>query len=142
VIVRPALPVDAAAVARIEEVASEVRWTATAVRRMLSDPGGEGWLAGDPPCGHLLTRRTLDEAEILTIAVLPEARRRGCGHVLLGACEEQWRQTGVRTGWLEVRADNVPALALYRSHGWQDAGFRHGYYSDGADARVLRWSTA
>lgn len=138
--VRPALPADAPAIAAVEARASAVCWTEDAIRRTLLDPSTEGWVAGRPVHGHVLCRRTLDEAEILTLAVDPDHRRRGRARELLLACEERWRQAGVRTAWLEVRVDNEPALALYRSHGWRDAGRRPAYYSDGSDARILVWS--
>jgi ribosomal-protein-alanine N-acetyltransferase len=81
-----------------------------------------------------------DEAEILSLAVVPEQRRKGIGNALLAACEEAWRKAGVRGAWLEVRRDNRGALKLYEQRGWTDAGLRRGYYEDGVDAVVMRWS--
>ena len=81
-----------------------------------------------------------DEAEILSLAVVPEQRRKGIGNALLAACEEAWRIAGVRGAWLEVRRDNRAALKLYEQRGWTDAGLRRGYYEDGVDAVVMRWS--
>lgn len=42
--------------------------------------------------------------------------------------------------FLEVAADNDAARALYAKLGFVEAGRRHGYYGDGADALVLRHS--
>jgi ribosomal-protein-alanine N-acetyltransferase len=81
-----------------------------------------------------------DEAEILSLAVLPSERRRGIANALLAACEHAWRTAGVRGAWLEVRRDNRGALLLYERRGWTDAGLRRGYYDDGTDAVVMRWS--
>ena len=41
---------------------------------------------------------------------------------------------------LEVRRDNLPAIALYQGFGWRETGVRHAYYADGTDALQLRWS--
>jgi len=41
--------------------------------------------------------------------------------------------------FLEVRASNIPAIALYRRLGFSDAGTRPGYYRNGDDALLLRW---
>ena len=115
-------------------------WSEASIRYTLSAPTTVAFVAGAPPVGHILASRYADEAEILSIAVVPEARRLGIGHALLTACEDAWRRAQVRNAWLEVRRDNRAALALYERHGWVDAGLRRGYYEDGADAVVMRWS--
>jgi ribosomal-protein-alanine N-acetyltransferase len=89
---------------------------------------------------HLLATQVGDEGEVLTLAVREEARRQGLARAMIDALARRWRSTGVVTGWLEVRADNAAARALYASTGWTDAGRRPGYYADGADAIVMRWT--
>jgi [ribosomal protein S18]-alanine N-acetyltransferase len=74
-----------------------------------------------------------DEAEILNLAVDPAWRRRGVGSALLAAVAE--RAHGVI--FLEVAERNAPAIALYRKHGWEDAGFRPGYYDHGTVNAVV-----
>ena len=76
---------------------------------------------------------------MLIVAVHPSARRRGIGSALLGIAEAAWRAEQVSEGFLEVRAENEPAIALYQGHGWQETGRRRRYYRDGADAVVMRW---
>jgi [ribosomal protein S18]-alanine N-acetyltransferase len=80
----------------------------------------------------------LDEAEVHTIAVDPDHRRRGVGGVLLAGLLEALAAREVATVHLEVRADNDAALALYAAHGFVRVGLRPAYYADGTDALLLR----
>lgn len=140
--VRPASAADAAAVAAVEAVATLNPWTERSVGEVLAAPSTVGFVAVDGAgaiIGHLLASVAAGEGEILTLAVEPSARRRGVGRALIGACEARWRALGVDAAWLEVRADNVAARALYAERGWLDAGVRRGYYHDGVDAALMRW---
>jgi [ribosomal protein S18]-alanine N-acetyltransferase len=69
-----------------------------------------------------------DEGEILNLAVLQSARRRGLGRQLLDGLLEALREAGVGKAFLEVRRSNEAAIALYRSAGFQPLGLRPGYY--------------
>jgi ribosomal-protein-alanine N-acetyltransferase len=88
--------------------------------------------------GMLLARVTGDEAEILTLAVLPAQRRRGIGGTLLtaGMREAAWR--GASALFLEVAASNQDARGLYQAAGFAEIGRRPRYYANGADALVMR----
>ncbi len=87
--------------------------------------------------GFILVRIAADEAEILTIAVHPEARRSGAGRSLMTAMEDALVQAGVIRVFLEVSTVNEAARALYARSGFSEVGRRRGYYSDGTDALVL-----
>jgi ribosomal-protein-alanine N-acetyltransferase len=78
--------------------------------------------------GFALARVTADEGELLTLAVAPEARRRGAGRALLSEALDLAAERGAVTMFLEVAADNVPALALYKGSGFAQTGRRQGYY--------------
>jgi ribosomal-protein-alanine N-acetyltransferase len=90
-----------------------------------------------PDAGLLLARVAADEAEILTLGIVPPARRAGYGGALLRAAEVEAARVGARKMFLEVAADNVAARAMYRSAGYETVGRRDRYYPDGADALVL-----
>lgn len=90
------------------------------------------------PDGFLIGRTVADEAELLTLAVSPEARRRGIGRKLTGDFAATSRARGAATAFLEVAVDNKAARALYASLGWQEAGHRRRYYGPDLDALVLR----
>lgn len=78
------------------------------------------------------------EADVLTLAVAPEAQGGGLGRTLLGELLDRATAEGCSTVLLEVRADNEPALGLYTRAGFERAGVRRRYYADGADALLLR----
>lgn len=79
-----------------------------------------------------------DEAWVQTMAVDPAWQGKGLGARLLQELLEEAGRRGQRTVALEVRADNVPAQALYARYGFQQTGVRRGYYQpSGVDALVL-----
>lgn len=112
-------------------------WGADAIGLMLSMPGGFGlWRPGE---GFVLARAAAGEAEILTLAVLPPARRRGLGQALVsGAMALAIIRAQAEAMFLEVAEGNAGALALYGGLGFAEVGRRKRYYPDGADALVLR----
>ncbi|MGR3290354.1 MAG: ribosomal protein S18-alanine N-acetyltransferase [Paracoccaceae bacterium] len=87
------------------------------------------------PKGFVLARAVLDEAEILTIAVLPAARKRGVGRDLMGELAQKLTAKGVGYLFLEVAESNSAALALYYSLGFVESGKRTGYYANSAGDR-------
>lgn len=75
---------------------------------------------------------------LISIAVLPEHRRRGIGSELLRrVIEEARRDAGVVSVYLEVRVSNEPAIRLYEKFGFRKARIIRGYYRDGEDAYVM-----
>jgi len=78
----------------------------------------------------------LQEAELLRLAVLPEARGRGLGRELLQGCQRRLQADGITTLHLEVRVGNAPARRLYEGLGWRETGRRPKYYRDGEDAAL------
>lgn len=87
--------------------------------------------------GFVVYRAALDEAEIITIGVHPDARRTGIGIALIGVMEADLKKQGVKHIFLEVAADNAPARALYEQVGFVQVGVRPKYY-DGIDAIMMR----
>lgn len=79
------------------------------------------------------------DGDVQTIAVAPEARGSGRGRRLMNALLDLAADRGVREVFLEVRADNPVAIALYVSLGFAEIGVRANYYQpDGVDAIVMR----
>lgn len=138
---RPATPDDAAGIAAVEDAAAHHPWTRAAVEGSLGLSTTHALvLEEDGVAGHLLSSVVAGEAEVLILAVHPAHQRRGLARRLLARAAELWVAHGVTRGFLEVRADNAPAIALYRSTGWSQAGVRKRYYADGTDALALTWS--
>lgn len=109
-------------------------WDAAAFAGFLADPLAFVLVEGD--AGFILGRAVAGEAELLTLAVAPEARRRGLGHRLVARFLYQARLRGAGTAFLEVAADNPAAIALYAKAGFAESGRRRGYYRTPDGARV------
>ncbi|MFB9775865.1 ribosomal protein S18-alanine N-acetyltransferase [Brevibacterium otitidis] len=77
------------------------------------------------------------QADILTIASHPDARRQGIGRRLLDALLDYARAHDVEAVHLDVRADNTAAQAMYESYGFAELDRRPGYYRS-ADAVLMR----
>lgn len=91
--------------------------------------------------GFALGRAVADEAELLTIAVLPDARRTGLGKLLITGFLDEAARRGATSAFLEVSEANESALALYRGAGFAMVARRRGYYRDGpthVDALILK----
>ena len=130
---------EALAALHAAAIAEPRPWTAAEFAALLGAPGVFAEADGDGlMLGRVLGPGPGAEAELLTLAVHPRARRRGRGRALLLGFEARAIARGAVTAFLEVAADNAPALALYRAAGWRDAGRRPGYYHAGAvDALIL-----
>jgi ribosomal-protein-alanine N-acetyltransferase len=115
-------------------------WTAAAFAASLADP--LTFLLTEGDAAFLLGRTVADEAEIVTLAVAPEARRRGLGRRLVARFLYQARLRGADSAFLEVAEDNGPARALYARLAFAEAGRRRGYYrtptGQAIDALILR----
>jgi ribosomal-protein-alanine N-acetyltransferase len=88
----------------------------------------------------VLARVTVDEAEILTIAVDPVAQSQGLGRDLLQTAMDEAARRGAAAMFLEVSVSNAPARALYKAAGFSRVGRRRAYYIGGGDALILRAS--
>jgi ribosomal-protein-alanine N-acetyltransferase len=114
-------------------------WSAQDFAVFTADPLAFLLVEGD--AGFVLGRAVAGEAEVLTLAVAPESRRRGLGRKLMARFLYQARARSAGRAFLEVSAENAPAIALYESAGFAAAGRRKAYYaaSDGRriDALVM-----
>lgn len=127
----------AAALAAIHTAAfPDEPWGVAAFQTQLEMHGVVGLM--DPRGGLILLRVTADEAEILTIGVLPRLRRRGIARGLLHAGMAKAAALGAKAIFLEVGTANQAAKALYEAAGFHQVGRRKGYYANGTDALVLR----
>ena len=155
-VLQPAGPCDVAVLAELyqrcfvsgaEEAFAGTPWSARSLAEVMALPGVFGLLAledeapAGAPAGFLLAQVLFEEAELLTLGVLPACRRSGLGRRLLAAGLAEAGRRGARRMTLEVAADNGAAQALYRTAGFREAGRRRNYYrkKDGGsqDALIL-----
>lgn len=125
--IRAASSADLAAVAGIEAAVFPDPWSIAAFRAHLADcflvAESDGGMVG-----YLVARVVGPEAEILNVAVAPTERRRGAARRLVSHVLARFDAAGVTSTFLEVRASNGAALALYAAAGFREVGRRRGYY--------------
>ncbi len=78
--------------------------------------------------GYFIAMRGVEEAHLLNLTVAPAYQRQGWAHVLLDALDIWARSQSAAWLWLEVRASNQRAQAVYQRHGYQCVGQRKSYY--------------
>ncbi|MBL0403613.1 GNAT family N-acetyltransferase [Microvirga aerilata] len=115
-------------------------WSTLDFERLMAERGviADGLFLGrsGKPSGFVLSRTVLDEAEILTVAIAPDARGKGHARPLLAHHLDALSRRGVSRVLLEVEEGNEPALALYRRLGFRETGRREGYYQKADGTRV------
>ena len=132
---------DADAMTALELASFPHPWTRAQLSSELAHPSSLALVANDADgtlAGYVLFRHLLDEAELLRLAVVRQRRRRGLATALVARGLDELRTAGCATAFLEVRADNTPAIGFYERSCWQTAGRRARYYPDGVDAVLYR----
>jgi ribosomal-protein-alanine N-acetyltransferase len=133
---------DVDRVMEIEREGFRHPWSRELIARELAHPWSQLLLAedgaGGPVVGYIVFWLVHDEVHVLNVATALSARRRGIGRALMEAAEAEGRRRGCRISTLEVRRSNAPAVALYRTMGYQQVGVRPNYYAEeGEDAIVM-----
>jgi ribosomal-protein-alanine N-acetyltransferase len=100
-------------------------WSALAFAQLQASPGI--FTLGDAH-GFVMARALAGEAEVLTLAIAPEARRAGLARRLMTAFHLHAQKAGAEAAFLEVAIDNTPAITLYLSLGYAQVGTRRGYF--------------
>lgn len=116
--------------AKLHASAFEKPWSTAEIAKLLDNSAVFAILARkSEPEGFAMAWAAAGDAELLTLAVVPEARRKGVGASLVGAASAAALMRGAGSMHLEVAEDNAPALALYAKLGYEEAGRRHAYYA-------------
>jgi ribosomal-protein-alanine N-acetyltransferase len=87
--------------------------------------------------GYIVCWRVADELHILDLAILPSLRRKGIARQLVLAALREGVKNGVRRAFLEVRASNSAAFALYENLGFIRTQVREGYYDKPIEDAVV-----
>jgi len=144
--IRPLRASDLGACAAIHREAFRRGWDESEFRGLLGDASTLADGLYDAKTGELrgfvVSRRALEEAEVLSIAIARKARGAGAGRALLDHHLARLGGAGVKALYLEVDANNAAALALYRRAGFTKVGERKAYYQSAsgppAAALILR----
>lgn len=115
----------------LEQACFSLPWTAEALCSQLKDAQHEFIAAVDAEgrvFGYVGMLFVLDEGYISNVAVSPDCRRQGIADALIDRLCELCKVHALAFVSLEVRAGNVPAIALYEKHGFERVGLRKNYY--------------
>ena len=93
----------------------------------------------DMGTGYAFGRTLYEDAELFRIAVLPEKRRTGAGSRILAEFIDKCAELGAEKVFLEVNANNAPAVGLYEKAGFSRISLRKNYYDDG-DALIMQYT--
>ena len=103
-------------------------------------PGVTVLMAGKenyPPVGFIIIRCAIDEAEILSIGVSADMRKRGVARALMTEAERFAMRQGAKSFFLDVAENNPEAMMLYQKLGFIEISRRRAYYRDGADGIIM-----
>jgi ribosomal-protein-alanine N-acetyltransferase len=140
---------DLLEVVEIEELSGLSRWGWDAYHKELQSPEDVIMLIarvvgidtnlndGKGIAGFIVARVVAEEMHVNNVAVRTEFRRQGLAAKLLQTVLECGRLAGARIAFLEVRAGNKAAQALYRRCGFEPAGRRRRYYSNPVEDALL-----
>jgi ribosomal-protein-alanine N-acetyltransferase len=78
------------------------------------------------------------DADIQTMVIKPEYQKKGYGKQLLDALLEKVKEHKSNRVFLEVVADNKPAISLYLSRKFEQIAKRSNYYPNGTDAVIMQ----
>ncbi len=81
--------------------------------------------------------RPTKKGHIVSVAVLPDYRRKGIGRNLIGSALIQMVSYGADEFFLEVRTTNNAAVSVYQGLGFSIKKTLNGYYRDGEDAYLM-----
>lgn len=127
---------EIAAVAALDRALfSKESWSEADFEASLTDPSRFFWVAteGETLLGFCGLSQSFEQGDILNIGVRPDARGKGIGSQLLQQAIKTFGEQGGKELFLEVRASNAAAKALYEKFGFRQIGIRKGYYQQPAE---------
>lgn len=133
-------PADLDALLALEQASAVHPWTRAHFAAVLDDERTRVFVLRDRAGGLLafcVLALAADEVEVHDVAVAPAARRRGLARALMEHALRDAAGRGARRAFLEVRASNRPARALYARLGFAPTGRRRAYYREPEEDAVL-----
>lgn len=128
-------------VARLEKLCFADPWSEMSIASELQNLWAY-WLVAvqdDMVVGYIGSQSTIDETDVMNVAVHPDWRRQGIAEQLIENLIEELKKRGSHALMLEVRASNAPAISLYEKMGFRQVGLRKNYYRNPKeDALILR----
>lgn len=132
---------DIEQVYRIEESIFSIPWSKTSFENSIKNKDTMFIVAEKEReiVGYLGLYLFAEEADISNVAVKEEYRQQHIGRRLLQYILSTAKERGVKNITLEVRETNVPAIKLYESMGFAEAGIRKNYYKEPTENALIMW---
>ena len=129
--IQPASAEQAALLADLHARSFDKGWSANDVSKLMENPAVFAVVSQEHDAlhGFAVAWVAAGDSELLTLAIVPEARRRGLGVELVEATAARAVARGAGSMHLEVAEDNAAARALYEKLGFAQTGRRPGYYA-------------
>ena len=129
------------AIAELETLCFSDPWSEKSIAYELKNPLSL-WLVAEVDgrvAGYIGSQTVPPESDVMNVAVHPDFRRQGIAEALVNGLWSRLTQAGNTSLTLEVRASNLPAIALYEKLGFVQVGRRPNYYRNPReDAWILR----
>jgi [ribosomal protein S18]-alanine N-acetyltransferase len=131
-VVEGARPRDALTLSQLHAASFHRGWSENEFEQLLAERNTltHRLRAGSETIGFIISRLAADEAEILSVAIDSPWRGRGLSGQLLQTHLGHLAGHGIRTVFLEVEENNLPAVKLYKRYGFQVVGRREQYYRE------------
>ena len=128
-------------VAELEKICFADPWSENSVASELDNKWAL-WLVAleeDRVVGYIGSQTSIDETDVMNVAVHSDCRRRGIAEGLIETLVAELKKRGSHALMLEVRASNTPAITLYGKLGFRQVGCRKNYYRNPKeDALIMR----
>ncbi len=136
---KPLTTHDLSDLIELDEATNPHPWTGKQWVDSLENHTCYGWWQDESLLGFAVCMITLDEAELLLIAIAPEFQRQKLGSQLIHSILQELSAQAVQKLFLEVRESNEAACGFYIRHSFEQAGRRKGYYptSQGREDALL-----
>lgn len=131
---------DIPAVIDLDQKSFSLPWPERSFRFELTDnPASRCWVAelDGRVVGMIVVWLIVSEAHVATLATHPDFRRQGIAKRLLSHALRHLMDEGAVSSFLEVRASNLAAQAMYRNFGYEETGRRRRYYRDNDEDAIL-----
>ena len=130
---------DLGAVLKIETESFPIPLSENQIMREFQNPNAYYFVAeeGGAILGYGGFWCIVDEAQVMNIAVLPDARGKGIGKSILSEMTNEAEKLGLSFMSLEVREGNMAAISLYQKSGFVPVGERKHYYQDNGETAII-----
>ena len=122
-------------IAKLEKLCFSTPWTEGQLLSEIESEYGCIFICRDT--GYAIMHMAGDQAELYRIATSPDKRGQGIGDMLMKSCVQWAKEQNAESIFLEVRAGNVPAISLYKKHGFENIGIRKKYYTAPTEDAVI-----